>query len=53
MEELYTETLIGQQPDRPASQDKNSIKTLNITDMLESFVVQMDLDRSHYPTLFR
>ena len=51
MEELYTETLIGQQPDRSASQDKNSIKTLNITDILESFVVQMDLDRAHYPTL--
>lgn len=51
MEEVYTETLIGQQPDRSASQDKNSIKTLNITDILESFVVQMDLDRAHYPTL--
>lgn len=49
VEELYTETLIGQQPDRSASQDKNSIKTLNITDILESFVVQMDLDRAHYP----
>jgi len=51
MEELYTENLIGRQPDRSASKDKNSIKTLNITDLLDSFVTKMDLDRSHYPTL--
>ena len=51
MEELYTETVIGRQPVPFASQDGNTIKTLNITDILDSFVAQMDLDRAHYPTL--
>jgi hypothetical protein len=51
VEELYTETSIGLQPDQLASQDKNIVNTLNITEILDRFVTQMDLDRDHYPAL--
>ena len=51
MEELYTETEIGLQPDKSAVYDTNAVKTLHITGVLNNYVARMDLDRSCYPAL--
>ncbi len=51
MEELYTETEIGLQPDKSGVYDTNAVKTLHITGVLNNFVTRMDLDRSCYPAL--
>jgi hypothetical protein len=51
MEELYTETVIGLQPDKSAVYDTNAVKTLHISVVLNNFVARMDLDRSCYPAL--
>ncbi|TES89588.1 MAG: hypothetical protein E3J94_06265 [Desulfobacteraceae bacterium] len=49
--ELYVETSIGLQPEKVSTIDLNIVKTLNITDVLNNFVVRLNLDRTHYPAL--
>lgn len=51
MEELYTETEIGLQPDKSAVYDTNAVKTLHISGVLSNFVVRMDLEKVCYPAL--
>lgn len=49
--ELYVETSIGLQPEKVSTIDLNIVKTLNVTDVLNNFVVRLNLDRTHYPAL--
>ncbi|NQT69947.1 MAG: hypothetical protein HQ552_10240 [Desulfobacteraceae bacterium] len=51
MEELYTETVIGLQPDKSAVYDTNAVKTLHISGVLNNFVARMDLEQACYPAL--
>jgi len=51
MKELYLETSIGLRPEKISTIDMNIVKTLNITDVLNSFVVRLNLNRSRYPAL--
>ena len=49
--ELYVETSISVQPEKVSTIGMNIVKTLNITDVLNNFVVRLNLDRTHYPAL--
>ncbi|MGD9334061.1 MAG: hypothetical protein PVJ50_03640, partial [Desulfobacterales bacterium] len=51
MKELYMETSIGLQPKKMSKIDINIVKVLNITDVLNSFVVRLNLNRSRYSAL--
>ena len=51
MKELYVETSIGLQPEKVSTIDMNIVKTLNITDVLNSFIVRLNLNRSRYRAL--
>ena len=51
MEELYVETSIGSQAEPPSTPEIDTVKTLNMTGFLNSFVERMELDRMHYPAL--
>ena len=51
IEELYTETVIGLPPDKPAADGMHVVKTLKINVVLNNFITRMDLDRSCYPAL--
>jgi hypothetical protein len=51
MEELYAESAIGLPGSKPVDPDTETVKTLNITGVLKSFVERLGLDRVHYPTL--
>jgi len=51
MEELYAESVIGLQGSKPADPDTETVKTLNITGVLKTFIAHLELDRVHYPTL--
>ena len=51
MKELYMETTIGLQTKKMSVVDMNIVKTVNITDVLNNFVVCLNLNRSRYPAL--
>ena len=51
MKELYMETTIGLQTKKMSAVDVNTVKTVNITDVLYNFVVRLNLNRSRYPAL--
>ena len=51
MKELYVETSIGLPPKKTSTMDMNIVKVLTITDVLNSFVVRLNLNRSRYWTL--
>ena len=51
MEERYMETTIGVQTKKISAVDVNIVKTVNITDVLNHFVVRLNLNRSRYPAL--
>jgi len=51
MKELYMETTIGLQTKKMSAVDMNIVKTVNITDVLNNFVVRLNLNRSRYPAL--
>jgi hypothetical protein len=51
MKELYVETSIGLQTEKVSTIDLNIVKTLNITDVLNGFVVRLNLNRSCYRAL--
>ena len=51
MKELYIETTIGLQTKKMSAVDVNIVKTVNITDVLNNFVVRLNLNRSRYPAL--
>lgn len=51
MKELYMEKTIGLQTKKMSAVDMNIVKTLNITDVLNNFVVRLNLNRSRYPAL--
>ena len=51
MEELYAETGIGLQSDKPAADKTGAAKALNVTGVLNNFVARMDLERACYPSL--
>lgn len=51
IKELYVETSIGLQPEKISTIDMNIVKTLNITDVLNGFVVRLNLNRSRYRAL--
>ena len=51
MKELYMETTIGLQTKKMSVVDVNIVKTVNITDVLNNFVVRLNLNRSRYPAL--
>ena len=51
MKELYMETAIGLPPKKKTKIDMNIVKALNITDVLNRFVVRLNLNRSRYRAL--
>lgn len=51
MKELYTETTIGLQMEKKSAVDLNIVKMVNITDVLNNFVVRLNLNRSRYSAL--
>lgn len=51
MKELYMETSINLPPKKKSTMDMNIVKVLNITEVLNSFVVRLNLNRSRYPAL--
>ncbi|MBW1958377.1 MAG: hypothetical protein JRF31_09495 [Deltaproteobacteria bacterium] len=51
MKELYMETTMGLQTKKMSAVDVNIVKTVNITDVLNNFVVRLNLNRSCYPAL--
>jgi hypothetical protein len=51
MKELYMETSIGLHPKKMSTIDMNIVNVLNITDVLNSFVVRLNLNRSRYRAL--
>ena len=51
MKELYMEKTIGLQTKKMSAVDMNIVKTVNITDVLNNFVVRLNLNRSRYPAL--
>jgi hypothetical protein len=52
MKELYVETSIGLPPKKKSTINMNIVKILNITDVLNSFVVGLNLNRSRYSALW-
>ena len=51
MKELYKETTMGLPPKNMSTIDMNIVNLLNITDVLNSFVVRLNLNRSRYSAL--
>jgi hypothetical protein len=51
MEERYTETIMGLQTKKMSAVDVNIVKTVNVTDVLNNFVLRLNLNRSRYPVL--
>jgi hypothetical protein len=51
MEELYAQTEIGLQSDKPAADKTSAVKILNISVVLNNFVAKMDLEQACYPAL--
>ncbi|RLB83274.1 MAG: hypothetical protein DRH24_07035 [Deltaproteobacteria bacterium] len=51
MKELYMETTIGLHTKKISAVDMNIVKTVNITDILNNFVLRLNLNRSRYPAL--
>ena len=51
MKELYTETTIGFPPEKMSTIDMNIVKVLNISDVLNRFIVCLNLNRSRYSVL--
>ena len=51
MKERYMETTIGLQTKKISAADVNIVKTVNISDALNHFVVRLNLNRSRYPAL--
>jgi hypothetical protein len=51
MKERYVETSIGLPPKKMSTIDMNIVKVLNITDVLNRFVVRLNLNRSRYSAL--
>lgn len=51
MKELYRETTMGLPPKSTSTIDMNIVKILNITDVLNRFVVCLNLNRSRYSAL--
>lgn len=51
MKELYMETTMGLQRKKMSAVNVNIVKTVNITDVLNNFVVRLNLNRSRYPAL--
>jgi hypothetical protein len=51
MKELYVETSIGLPPKSTATINMNIVKIVNITDVLNSFVACLNLNRSRYSAL--
>lgn len=52
MKELYMETTIGLPPKSTSSIDMNIVNIVNITDVLNSFVVRLNLNHSGYSALW-
>ena len=52
MKERYVETSIGLPPKKMSTIDMNIINVLNITDVLNSFVIRLNLNRSRYSALW-
>ena len=52
MKELYMETTIGLPPKNTSAIDMNIVKIVNITDVLNSFIVRLSLNRSRYSALW-
>jgi len=48
MEERYVETLVGSRENKTETFDMDTVRTLNITDVLINFVNKLDLDRAHF-----
>ena len=51
MKELYMETTMGLPPKKMSTIDMNIVNLLNITDVLNNFVVRLNLNRSRYSAL--
>ena len=51
MKELYEETSIDLPPKKKSTMDMNIVNVLNINDVLNSFVVRLNLNRSRYSAL--
>ena len=51
MKELYRETTMGLPPKKMSTIDMNIVKVLNINDVLNRFVVCLNLNRSRYSAL--
>ena len=51
MKELYVETKIGLRTKKMSAVEMNVVKTVNVTDVLNNFVVRLNLNRSRYPAL--
>ena len=51
MEERYTETIMGLQTKKMSAVDVNIVKMVNVTDVLNNFVLRLNLNRSRYPAL--
>ena len=52
MKELYMETTIGLPPKSTSTDDMNIVKIVNITDVLNTFVVRLNLNQSRYSALW-
>lgn len=48
MEERYVETLVGSRKNKTETFDMDTVRTLNITDVLINFVNKLGLDRAHF-----
>jgi hypothetical protein len=51
MKELYMETTMGLETKKMSAVNVNIVKTVNITDVLNNFVVRLNLNQSRYPAL--
>jgi hypothetical protein len=51
MKELYMETTMGLQTKKMSAVNVNIVKTVNITDVLNKFVLRLNLNPSRYPAL--
>jgi len=52
MKELYMETSIGLPPKKKSTIDMNIVKVLYISDLLNTFIVRLNLNRSRYSALW-
>jgi hypothetical protein len=51
MEERYVETLVGSRENKIETFDMDTVRTLNITDVLNNFANKLGLDKAHYQVL--